>query len=74
MKIQEKLEYIQKNHFEEWIKMREEVENKISASQGVICVCGKLATGFHEMHCSKLQDKITEETLKKLEYLILFSV
>jgi len=30
MKIQEKLQYIQDNHFGEWMKTRQEVFNEIS--------------------------------------------
>jgi len=70
MKIQEKLEYIQDKHFGEWLKTRKETANEISDRQTMFCVCGKLATGLHENCCRKLQNKITSETLKKLEHLI----
>ena len=69
MKIQEKLKYIQDNHFGEWLKTRSEVENEISNRQSMFCLCGRLATGLHESHCSKFRNKITSETLKKLEHL-----
>jgi len=70
MKIQEKLAYIQDNHFSEWLKTRKEVEYEISDSQSMFCVCGKLATGLHESCCKKFQNKITSETLKRLEHLL----
>ena len=70
MKIQEKLKYIQDNHFDEWLKVRQETENELSDKQSMFCLCGRLATGLHESHCAKLQNKITSETLKKLKHLL----
>ena len=70
MKFIEKLKYIQDNHFSEWLKTRAEVKENISNSQDMFCVCGRLATGLHEMNCRKLEKKVTIETVKKLEHLI----
>ena len=69
MKLPEKLEFLQKNHLGLWLKTRQEVANEISDKQSMFCVCGRLATGFHEGGCRKLQNKITNETVKKLNYL-----
>ena len=68
--LQEKLSYIQDNHFGEWLKTRQEVENEMSDEQSMFCVCGRLATGFHERGCKKFLDRITKKTLKRLEHLI----
>jgi len=70
MKITEKLKILQDNHFEEWFKTRQQVENELSDKQGMFCLCGRLATGLHESHCSKFRNKITSETLKRLDYLL----
>jgi hypothetical protein len=70
MKIQEKLEYLQTNHFGEWLKTRQEVANEMSDKQSMWCVCRRLATGLHESGCRKFQGAITNETVKRLSHLI----
>ena len=70
MKIQEKLAYIQANYFSEWFKTRKSVEDELSSKQSIFCMCGRLATGLHERHCKKFNDKVTSETLKRLSHLI----
>lgn len=70
MNIKEKLAYLQDKHFGEWLKTRQEVSNEISDKQSMFCVCGKLATGLHESHCSKFNNTITKETLKRLTPLL----
>ena len=70
MKFIEKLNYLQDNHFNEWLNKRAEVKNEISNGQGLLCVCGRLATGLHEMGCRKFADKVTRETVRQLEHLI----
>jgi len=62
----EKLEYLSKNHFSEWLKTRQEVEHKLSDSQEMFCICGKLATGLHESTCRRFNNKVTNETVKIL--------
>lgn len=69
MKIQEKLQYLQDNHLGEWIKTRQKIADEESDKQSMFCVCGKLATGLHEMYCQKLSKRITDLTLKKLSHL-----
>ena len=73
MKITNKLKYIQENYLGEWLKTRQETENELSDSQSMFCVCGRLATGLHESHCRKFQNKIINETLKKLGHLLTFA-
>jgi fructose-1-phosphate kinase PfkB-like protein len=70
MKNNNKLKYIQDNHFNEWLKTRQEVENELSEEQLMFCICGRLATGLHEGICRKFADKVNKETLKRLEYLL----
>lgn len=70
MKLIEKVEYIQENHFSEWLKTRSEVREELSAKQSMFCICRRLATGLHENGCRQFQNKITSETIKRLRYLI----
>jgi hypothetical protein len=70
MKLEQKLEYLQNNYMSEWLKKRREVEDIISEGNSMFCVCGRLATGLHEMGCRKFQNKVTAETIKKLKHLI----
>ena len=70
MKQREKLTYLQDNHFGDWLKTRQEVENEISDKQSMFCVCGRLATGLHENNCRKFQNKVNSETIKKMSHLI----
>ncbi len=58
MKIQEKLKYLQDNHFEEWFKVKNKTEIELSEKQGMFCICGRLATGLHEGSCRKFRNKI----------------
>lgn len=70
MNIKQKLQYLQDNHFSEWLKTRRQVEIELSNSQSMFCVCGRLATGLHETHCRKFSKKVTSETMKRLSNLI----
>ena len=66
MKIIERIQYLQVNHFSEWLNMRKIVEEELSSSQSMFCVCGRLATGLHEMNCRKFHNKVNSETVKRL--------
>ena len=70
MTITQKLSYLKDNHFSEWLKVRQETEEELSSRQSMFCLCGRLATGLHEMGCKRFKDKIVNETIKKLESLI----
>ena len=70
MKIQEKLSYIQDNHFSQWLKTRQEVFEELSSKQSMFCVCRRLATGLHENGCRQFQNRVTSETVKRLAHLI----
>jgi len=69
MKYKEKLAYLSENYPDLWLRTRKEVETEISKNQPMVCTCGRLATGFHEMNCSKFQNKVSRETYKKLKFL-----
>lgn len=70
MKRSEKIDYLQDKHLKEWVETRIKVKEELSRSNGAFCVCGKLATGLHEASCRRLRNKITNEILKRLSYLI----
>ena len=61
--------YLQANYFIEWKKSFQEAENELSSEQTIKCVCGRLATGMHELNCSKFKNKVNNYTLKKLKHL-----
>lgn len=66
MKFEEKMEIIRREHFALWLKTRQEMFDKLSDEQSMFCVCGRLATGLHEMNCRKFNQKVDQETVKKL--------
>ncbi len=74
MKMFEKLDYIQNNHMGDWLKTRREVEDELSERQSMFCICGRIATGLHEMNCKRFRNKITSETVKRLKHLITVEV
>lgn len=69
-KISEKLEYLQSNHFSEWLNTRRKVADEFSDRQSMFCLCGRLATGLHENGCRRFNDAITKEAVKRLEHLL----
>lgn len=70
MKLSEEIELLKKSHLSEWISTRSEVFDELSSSQTMVCCCGKLATGLHELSCKKFNKKVDHETTKRLEHLI----
>lgn len=70
MRLQDPIGYLQENHLGEWLKMRSVVQEEVSAQQSMFCVCGRLATGFHEGGCRKFAKKVNSETAKRLKHLL----
>lgn len=70
MKKLEKIDYLQENHLREWVKTRAKVEQELSDAHDIFCECGHLATGGHESGCHKFKNKIMNETIKRLSYLL----
>lgn len=62
--------FLKDNHFQEWLKVRQETENEVSDSHPIKCVCGRLMTGFHESVCGKFQALVMKKTAKKMEHLL----
>ena len=70
MKKYEKLEYLKNADFGLFIKTRKMVFDELSDQQTMFCCCGKLATGLHESNCTKFNNKVDAETIKRLNYLL----
>ena len=70
MKKHEKLAYLKDVDFGLFVKTRQMVFDELSDQQTMFCCCGKLATGMHEMNCTKFNNKVVEETIKRLSYLL----
>ncbi len=70
MKVQEKINYLQENHFGEWLKTRQVIDEEVSKEHSMFCVCGRLCTGLHESNCSRFQKKVNSKTAQTLKHLI----
>ena len=70
MKNYEKLAYLKDADFGLFVKTRQMVFDELSDQQTMFCCCGKLATGMHEMNCTKFNNKVVAETIKRLSYLL----
>jgi len=70
MKKHEKLKVIKSKNLDLFVKTRQQVFNELSDQQTMFCCCGKLATGLHESHCRRFNDKVDSETIKRLDFLL----
>lgn len=70
MQAIEKIRHLEKEHFSEWLDTRRKVDDELSEKQGMWCVCGRLATGLHERHCKRFNNKVNSETIKRLKHLL----
>ena len=70
MKKHEKLAYLKDADFGLFVKTRQMVFDELSDWQTMFCCCGKLATGMHEMNCTKFNNRVVAETIKRLSYLL----
>jgi len=70
MKLYEKLNYLQSHHMKDWLITKQQIENDLSRSQSRYCICGRLATGLHEMHCTRFRNRVITQTVKILAHLI----
>jgi len=70
MTISEKINFLQSNHFSEYIDTYRKTEDELSNKQAMFCVCRQLATGFHESRCKRFQNKVKSETVRKLKHLL----
>lgn len=70
MKKSEKLVYLKDNHFDIFLTTRQKVFNDLSDQQTMFCCCGRLVTGLHEKNCTKFNNKVDGETIKRLSHLL----
>lgn len=57
-------------HTQRFISERVKVERELSDKQSIFRCCGRLATGLHERHCQKFNNKVDSETIKRLQTLL----
>ena len=70
MKMAEKVEYLFKNHYQEFVNVRLLADSEVSSEHRLKCVCGRLCTGMHERNCSRFRNKVNSRTVSKLKHLI----
>lgn len=70
MTLDQKTNYLKKNHWVKWLKTYNETFDEVSDKQTIFCVCGKLATGLHESRCRRFQKEVLKVTASKLSDLI----
>lgn len=67
---EQKPAYLHKADLRRFVKTRQIVFDELSEQQTIFCCCGKLATNLHEEHCSKFKNKVADEVIKRLSYLL----
>lgn len=70
MKKYEKLAYLKENYFGLFLTTRQQAFNELSDQQTMFCCCGRIATSLHESRCTKFNNKVNEETIKRLSHLL----
>lgn len=70
MKKHEKLAYLKDADSILLVKTRRMVFDALSFKQGTLCCCGRLATGLHEQHCTKFNNKVDAATIAQLAHLL----
>lgn len=70
MKLAEKLEYLQTTNMSIWLETRAKVFEELSDKQQFMCICGRLPSSLHERSCTKFNNKVTSETVKRLKRLL----
>lgn len=67
---EQKITYLQKADLGLFIKTRKTVFKELSEQQTSFCCCGLLASSWHEKHCAKFNNKVADEVIKRLSYLL----
>jgi hypothetical protein len=65
-----KIEYLKENYNSEWTNTWDRERDKLSNLQPLFCICGRLATGLHELNCKKFKNKVDNNTAISLKHLI----
>lgn len=48
-------------------ELREAAWDEVSGEHSLVCVCGRLCSGFHESSCGKFRAKVEKRFLSKCE-------
>lgn len=70
MEKHEKLAYLKDADFDLFIKTRQMVFDEFSSQLKMLCCCGMLATSLHKRRCTKFNNKVDTETIKRLSHLL----
>lgn len=70
MKMQEKVDYLFENHYQEFVNVRMLTDQEVSGEHPMRCVCKRLCTGMHERSCSRFRTKVNNRAVKKLKHLL----
>lgn len=65
----ERINFLQKYAFNDWLKARQEADQEVSDEHNMFCVCGKLCTGLHERYCQRFKNKVDSRAVEKLKHL-----
>lgn len=50
-------------HTMSWVQTWNDAFDELSGMQTIFCVCGKVASGWHERNCKKFREKVDGEVL-----------
>lgn len=64
--IKEASDWLKTHFFAEYIGTRQNVFYELSDKQTMFCVCGRLATGFHESRCARFNRAVDVETINRM--------
>lgn len=70
MKLNEKIQFLNREHWSEFNTMWNNVNDEFSGRQTMFCLCWRLATWLHESNCTRFRAKVNSETVKRLQHLI----
>lgn len=51
----------------DWLSERQKAWDEMSKQYNILCICGRLCTGMHELQCRKFQDVVNLRTAKRLK-------
>lgn len=68
MTREEKLKYLQENHYQEFAQAYKEVDMQYHHAYFSYCLCGKKNSVLHETHCPIAIDYKYTQTIKRLQH------
>lgn len=70
MRQSEKINYLIKNHYQQFVETYKDVDNEFQGKYRLFCICGTLNTGLHEMHCKSARAYKEKQVIKRLSKLL----